>query len=232
MNDPRKLFVDERCRGMCVYCGAKPTTRDHCPSKVLLDEPYPPNLPLVAACERCNQKFSKDEQYMACVVECALCGSVDPSEVERPNIRRILVEVPRLAEQIRSTMTLDECGGKVWMADVARVRSVVLKLARGHIDYELSIQLDDNPTVLEVEPLMLMSEERREFFENPESEPFALWPEIGSRAFVRLATGGDMASDGWIEVQTGRYRYKVGQVGGTYAHFVLSEYLGCRVVWE
>lgn len=201
VNDPRKLFIDERCRGMCVYCGAKPTTRDHCPSKALLDEPYPSNLPLVAACERCNQKFSKDEQYMACVVECALCGSVNPAEVERPNIR-ILVEVPRLAEQIRSTMTLDERGGKVWMADMAWSRSVVLKRARGHIDYELS---DDNPAVLEVESPILMSEERREFFENPESGPFALWPEIGSRAFVRLATGGDMASGGWIEVQTGRY---------------------------
>lgn len=232
MNDPRKLFVDERYRGMCVYCGATPTTRDHCPSKVLLDEPFPPNLPLVAACERCNQKFSKDEQYMACVVECALCGSVDPAEVERPNIRRILAEVPRLADQIWSTVTLDECGCKVWMPDMVRVRSVALKLARGHIDYELNIQLDDTPAVLEVEPLMLMSEERRKFFENPESGPFAPWPEIGSRAFVRLATGGDMCPGGWIDVQTGRYRYKVGQVGGTYAHFVLSEYLGCRVVWE
>lgn len=44
MNDSQKLFVDIRPTGICVYCAAKPDTRDHCPSKVLLDEPYPANF--------------------------------------------------------------------------------------------------------------------------------------------------------------------------------------------
>ena len=38
MMDPRHLFIDERHTGMCVYCGTHPDTRDHVPSKVLLDE--------------------------------------------------------------------------------------------------------------------------------------------------------------------------------------------------
>ena len=70
--DPRHLFMDERLTGMCVYCGAQPETRDHVPSKVLLDEPYPPELPVVGACEKCNASFSMDEQYLACFL--VLCG--------------------------------------------------------------------------------------------------------------------------------------------------------------
>jgi hypothetical protein len=41
--DPRHLFIDERLTGRCVYCGGRPNTRDHCPSKVLLDEAFPAN---------------------------------------------------------------------------------------------------------------------------------------------------------------------------------------------
>ena len=48
--DPRHLFMDERLTGKCVYCGAQPETRDHVPSKVLLDEPYAAQLPVVGAC--------------------------------------------------------------------------------------------------------------------------------------------------------------------------------------
>jgi hypothetical protein len=231
MNDPRKRFVDDRLTGMCVFCGAKPNTRDHCPSKVLLDEPFPPNLPVVSACERCNRSFSKDEQYLACLVECALCGSADPMSVSRDNIRRILMDVPQLAAQIQSSMSLGQHGGRVWMADMARVQNVVLKLARGHLDYELSIQALDDPDLLEIVPLPLMSEEQREFFERPEHGPMALWPELGSCAFMRALPSGDRVADGWLDVQDGRYRYLVGQENGNYVHIVLSEYLGCRAVW-
>ncbi|WP_332777429.1 hypothetical protein [Polaromonas sp.] len=141
MNDPRKLFVDERLAGSCVYCGAEPTTRDHCPSKVLLDEPFPPNLPVVLACAECNQSFSLDEQYLACFIECVICGTGDPSGVKRANVRRILRAVPQLASRILAELSLREEGQKTWQPDMDRVRNVVTKLARGHLDYELSIRL-------------------------------------------------------------------------------------------
>ena len=107
MNDPLKLFVDERLKGRCVFCGGKPNTRDHCPSKVLLDAPLPPNLPVVDACEACNQSFSKDEQYLACFVECVICGSTDPLAVQRENIGRMLRDNPQLATQIQAAMVDD-----------------------------------------------------------------------------------------------------------------------------
>lgn len=231
MNDPRKLFVDERLTGSCTFCGAEPTTRDHCPSKVLLDEPFPTNLPVVPACAECNQSFSLDEQYLACFIECVICGTADPSGVKRTNVRRILRAKPQLASKVLDALSSNEQGQKTWRPDMDRVRNVVTKLARGHLDYELSVQERDDPDEIDVMPLALTSQEYREFFECPESGVMAVWPELGSRAFMRALPSGERVADGWIDVQEGRYRYLVGQSNGNFVHIVLSEYLACRVVW-
>lgn len=231
MREPGKLFVDDRLTGICVYCGTRPGTRDHSPSKVLLDEPYPDNLPVVKACLACNQSFSLDEQYLACFLECAMCGSTDTAALNRKNIQRILTKTPSLAAEIQSTMTISESGDKIWRPDMERVRNVLLKLARGHLHFELSIQERDDPDVLEIVPLSLMTADGREFFERPESEAMTVWPELGSRAFLRAWASGERWADGWLDVQEGRYRYLVGQGRGSYAHIVIGEYLACRAVW-
>lgn len=98
--DPRHLFIDERHTGFCVYCGAHPDTRDHVPSKVLLDEPYPQELPVVSACAKCNASFSLDEQYLACFLDCVICGSAEASDLHRLNIKRILNDNPALQQRI------------------------------------------------------------------------------------------------------------------------------------
>jgi hypothetical protein len=232
MNDPSKLFFDGRLKGSCVYCGARPGTKDHCPSKVLLDEPYPANLAVVEACLACNQSFSLDEQYLACFLECVMCGSTKPTALSRKNIQRILSETPRLAAEIQSTLTFDGTENKVWHPDMERVGNVVLKLARGHLHYELSIHERDAPELLEIAPIPLMAPESREFFENPEPGPWAVWPELGSRAFTRALPIGNRIDDDWQEVQAGRYRYLVGQGQGKYVHIVIGEYLACRIVWD
>lgn len=232
MNDPRKLFIDERLRNICVYCGTVPNTRDHCPSKVLLDLPYPQNLPVVEACEKCNQSFSLDEQYLACFLECAMCGSTQPEMLQREGIRRILEEMPHLAAEIQSSMAMSADGTKVWYPDMGRVTKVLLKLARGHLHYELGVQERDRPATIEVFPLALMEAGQRKRFEYPYPDSLATWPELGSRAFLRACAFGELLGDGWQYVQEGRYRYLVGQREGNYAHIVIGEYLGCRVVWN
>ncbi len=232
MNDPRKLFFDERLKGSCVYCGARPDTKDHCPSKVLLDEPYPANLPVVEACAFCNQSFSLDEQYLACFLECAMSGSTEPNGLSRQNIRRILLDAPRLASEIQSTLTIDGAGNKVWHPDMARIKNVIFKLARGHLHYELSIHARDDPALTEIASLLLMDSESREFFERPQPEPLVVWPELGSRAFLRALPSGGRVDEDWQEVQDGRYRYLVGQGNGNYVHIVIGEYLACRIVWD
>ena len=231
--DPRKLFVDTRLTGLCIYCGATPDSRDHCPAKVLLDDPFPAELPVVEACKSCNQGFPADEQYLACLIECVLCGSAEPANVNRQKVRRILEQNPRLTSRIKQSQRLDERGKVYWEVEPERIRNVVVKLARGHLAYEYGLPLRGNPDAVSFVPLVLMSENQLFEFEKPESDSRMLWPEIGSRAFVRacITAEGQVLND-WNVVQRQRYRYLVGQSNGDFVHLVLSEYLACRVVWS
>jgi hypothetical protein len=88
--DQLKSYADERLMSGCLYCSESPETREHVPSRILLDEPYPDNLPVFAACARCNRGFSLDEEYVACLIDCSRSGSVDA--VQRPKISRVLEE--------------------------------------------------------------------------------------------------------------------------------------------
>lgn len=227
--DPRKLFVDQRFTGYCVYCGGPPRTRDHCPSKVLLDEPLPSNLPVVEACSDCNGGFSMDEQYFACMIECAMRGTAEASEVCRPKVARMLHENPLLASKIRQSMSINSSGRKYWQPEAERVRRILLKLAAGHLAFELGLPCRGEPDTLWLRPFEEMFEPEREEFENPDEGGVALWPELGSRKFIRVFEGG---SSGWTVVQPERYRYLVGQAPDDFVHIAFSEYLACRVSWS
>jgi len=134
--DPRHLFRDDRLTDACAYCEGPPETRDHVPSRVLLDEPFPPELPVVGACSKCNRSFSLDEQYLACFIECVVCGSSDPERLTRPKIKRILSKNPSLQARIAASQGRDLSGNPVWAPEVDRIHNVLIKLARGHIAYE------------------------------------------------------------------------------------------------
>lgn len=230
--DPRKLFADERLTGFCVYCGGAPSTRDHVPSKVLLDEPFPPNLPVVEACHPCNNGFSLDEQYLACLLDCVLNGSTNPESVSRNKVKRLLQENEALAARIAGSCSRQDSGDLLWAIEVQRVRNVLLKLARGHVAYEYSEPHLEDPEYFTFAPLCTMTPEQVEEFETITVE--GVWPEIGSRAFLRTVVVGNEAftpEDGWQVVQEGRYRYAMSLVDGVSVRMVLGEYLACQVIW-
>ncbi len=230
---PRHLFVDERLTGMCVYCGGPPETQDHVPSKILLDEPLPSDLPVVEACKACNESFSKNEEYVACLVECAVSGSAVADEVGREKIRRVLAHSPALAARLRRAQVRDHTGNLTWEAETDRARDLVVKLARGHVGYELSLPQLEEPRHVGFVPFPLMTAQQRQEYDSPPPDGLAYWPEVGSRAFDRAVKGWPLRYDnGWIDLQPGRYRYLVVQSEGLIARMVLSEYLACEVVWD
>jgi hypothetical protein len=47
----------------CLFCGEIADTKDHIPSKKLLEKPYPNNLLTIPSCDKCNKSFSLDEEY-------------------------------------------------------------------------------------------------------------------------------------------------------------------------
>lgn len=212
-------YSDERMRATCLYCGGGIETRDHCPSKVFLDEPYPENLPFVRCCRSCNNGFSADEEYLACLLECVLAGGTNPAGIRRQKIARILSAKAKLRALIETSMQAGPTG-PVFVPNPDRVQSIALKLARGHVLHQLSEVRREMP-----EDATMTSKEIA-WFENPESVP--VWPEVGSRAMQRLVRDDYTP---WLVVQPGLYRFSAVISDGIEVRIVLREYLACYFRW-
>jgi len=227
-------FADDRLLAGCVYCGGvESLTRDHVPSKVLLDEPFPDNLPVVPACDACNQSFSSDELYFACVLESVVSGG-ELSRM-RPRIARRLKDMPDLRARVEASRVRSADGRLIHQVEVQRVRSVLLKLARGHVAYELSEPHAEDPAHVRFSPIEDWTDsEMKAFITPPTSQAAQVWPEIGSRAFILRAAGNPaVASASWFVVQHGRYQY-MAEVGraGTLVRMLIRDYLAAEVIWE
>jgi hypothetical protein len=227
-----RCFGDDRNKGYCIHCGGRDETRDHSPSKVFLDEPYPENLPVSPSCLRCNNALSIDEEYLACFLECVLAGDVDSASFHRSRIARLLDGKPALLERVRKSK-MDVEGVPTWNVETERAKSVVLKLARGHAAYELNEPRTDLPLYIDFKPLRRMSDDVREAFEGHTATRVAPWPEVGTRAMQRmLVLGSEVYAHGWVVVQEGNYRFRTSQECGLTVQMVLREYLACQVGWE
>lgn len=165
MNQVHNL-ADNRLINGCIYCGGLADTRDHVPSKCLLEPPYPTNLSVVDCCDSCNQDFSKDEQYFVCLLESVLCGSTDPAKIKRPSVARVMENSPALRQRIESSKT-EINGQTAFIPETERIKKVMLKLARGHAAFELSQPCREEPDHFWCCPLLLLSQEDREISMQP-----------------------------------------------------------------
>lgn len=222
-------FGDSRAIAYCAFCGGNTETDDHCPSKVLLDEPYPEQLPVVPACKKCNAGFSLDEEYIACLISCMSSGTTNPPAQARIKISQILIEKPSLKQKIESSRTVDN-DSFVFLPEQERVASVVKKLAQGHILYELHELFIHHPSSLFFHPIHLLNQTERTSFEHPVVP--SVWPEVGSRMMQRLITGTGLDPAGWIVVQPTRYRYHLTYCAGICVRIVIQDYLACQISWN
>ncbi len=223
-----EVFGNRRTLAFCTFCGGETATGDHCPSRVLLDDPYPEHLPKVPACERCNHSFSLDEEYLACLLSCVLAGSTDPAKIRRNKVRRILEKKPALVARIEAACIRD--GENVaFSVEDTRIYRVITKLAQGHAMYELHEHCISKPSFIMIQPLSVMSDKERANFETP--TPPLIWPEIGSRAMQRLIVTGDSVVHDWLVVQPGMYRYLAEAGADISVRIVVHEYLACHLRW-
>jgi hypothetical protein len=110
------------------------------------------------------------------------------------------------------------------------VKDVMLKLARGHIAYELGLQHPEEPECVEVVPILSMTAPELDAFINFRGGN--IYPEIGSRAFINFLSGQRTAFEQWNVIQNDRYQYAVGQSDGDWVRIILSNYLTCYVAWK
>ena len=240
--DQLRDLADSRLLSGCIYCGGHAETRDHVPSRCLLERPYPENLPVVASCARCNQGFSKDEEYLVCLIESALCGSPDPDKIRRPTVANILRNSPTLRARLESAKS--ESDGHIRFAtESERIMNIMLKLARGHAAFELSQPCRSEPDHFWCGLMSALSDDQNDAFNEPHVQN--LFGEVGSRglqrAFVTQVTlqsaSGErsvlpLLINDWVDVQENLYRYlAIDDAGGIVIRIVVAEYLGCEVAW-
>ena len=230
-------FVDDRLGGSCIHCGAWDTSsKDHVPSKCLLREPHPENLPVVRICGNCNNSFAADEEYLFLFLSCVRAGSAEPNRQEDPKAGRALRHHQNLRRMIEGSKTvrktIDGEEQYTWAPEIGRINRVVVKNARGHALYECAESILDAPDHVWTRPISSLSASQREAFEATRGDgAFAPWPEVGSRMMTRLITGQDLV-DGWVVVQNGVYRYRLDQSGSILVKSVLFEYLATEVGWS
>ena len=233
-------FVDERQKSWCIQCGASigsvETSEDHVPSKGLLREPRPANLPVVDICTPCNNGFSADEEYLFLFLKCVLAGTTDPDRHDDPKVGRALRRHEKLRARLEQSrtehQTIDDETRLVWMPETERVNRVIVKNARGHAFYEYGEPMLREPDEVWAAPLESLTAAQQDAFENIQGDGMlAGWPEVGSRMMTRVMTGQDLR-DGWVIVQDGVYRYGVAQSGGILVRSVLFEYLATEVRWD
>lgn len=229
--NPNIIFMDKRLSvNTCVYCGGPPETREHIPPKIFLDSPYPEYLPVVPACSPCNNQKSLDEEYLACLLECIVCGTTEIENLEREKIKRALAHSRKLKDKIENGKKRTS-EGLFWDFDQVRIESLAAKLAQGHIAYEEFIR-EDEPSSVFVCPLCIAPSDMVDLFSyEGEYGGCCSWPEIGSLDFIRAVTAMEAGDDyPWVKVQEGRYRYRI--VDSSAVAIVIREYLGIYVNWE
>ncbi|MGE0465314.1 MAG: hypothetical protein AB7P44_02570 [Steroidobacteraceae bacterium] len=233
--DEIEEFVDDRQKTWCIHCGSVladlVVNRDHVPSRSLLLEPYPENLPLIGVCKPCNEGFSLDEEYLIAFLGSVLVGSTEPARQSIPVAARVLARSERLRARIERSKaeyaTRDGVTHRIWTPEEPRIGRVILKNARGHAFFEYGEPMLRKPEQVWFAPIEVMVSEERENFERID---VGIWPEVGSRMMTRVLTGQDL-SDGWVIVQDGVYRYAVAQSGGIIVRSVIFEYLATQVQW-
>ena len=207
-------------------------SRDHIPTKALLNTPYPENLMDVGMCQQCNSGFARDEEYFAAFLASVISGSTEPDPLQFPTASRILAHNPRLRSRIDAARRVEATPGRdtlvTWTPELERIERVIVKNARGHVLFELGHAIELPPTHVNIAPIEQLSPLQLGQFEHPQGP--SGWPEVGSRLMLRLLETGEVQDGGWIKVQNGIYRYAVDELSRV--RIILREYLAAEVAWD
>lgn len=216
----------------CIYCYEKANTREHIPSKIFLNEPYSNNLAILPACFNCNNSYSENEQYLACLIDYVQYKLYNLKTVKRDKIKKAFTSRPHIKNQLEeSTIYLDN--GKLHYIEYNhnKIKDILLKLAIGHATYSLSKIYFEEPNMINYKFFTELSNEEVNNFN--EEILCDISPEIGSRSFDNIAfINGNIPLVTWNIVQYNQYRYLVYESKtSTNVKIVIGEFFYSEVIW-
>ncbi len=218
---------------LCLYCEGSADSKEHVPSRIFLNKPYPENLPTVPACKKCNESYSLDEEYLACIIECARCGTIEVDKLERDKIKKILNRKTALYEKVKDSF-LTKDNNLFVNIEANRVNNILIKLAQGHILYEFNQYVKDVSHINIMSFADLSISEINYFNENEEC---TIAPDLGCRAMDEgfYVMCSDTTANGitsWQYVGNESYRYLTYYDEGHRVKIVIAEFLACEVYFN
>lgn len=225
-------YSDDRWKQWCVHCCRNladvTVNKDHVPSKGLLNKPYPDNMSITYVCEPCNTSFSLDEEYMIAFISVVLSGTTEPEKQRSLRGKEILSRNEGLRRRIAASQTSGP--NAVWMPEIERIQSVVIKNARGHALYEAGEAKMEEPISAFIKPICTMSQQEIDEFVG--ASTMEVWPEVGSRWMQRVVEGDNFDNIGFLVVQPDIYSFQIGTSNGLSIKSVIHNYLATEVVWD
>ncbi|MBE2224004.1 MAG: hypothetical protein IAF02_20870 [Anaerolineae bacterium] len=122
-----------RQNNYCIYCGRLADTREHVPSKSLLEKPFPINLWTVKACNTCNRGYSLDEEYFLVLLSrIGTSDSLIQKCQEGGRVARALARSPNFEKRILDALKYDSVIDMVRIEpESERIFRILQKIAIG-----------------------------------------------------------------------------------------------------
>ena len=217
----------------CIYCLNKADSKEHIPSKIFLDEPYHDELAILPACKKCNQSFSKSEQYLACLIDYIETKLNKNIHFKRVKVSKALNNRKTLLAELTQSTILNSKNELDYIEyDINRIEKVILKLSIGHAIYGLSAVNLKKPKNINFKFLPDITQEEINAFNHSPSADIS--PEIGSREgqYITLSTTGEPFIH-WKTIQDNQYRYLAFTSNDNICiRIVISEYFFSEVIWQ
>lgn len=234
----------------CVYCGNISDTREHAPSRVFLSKPYPEeDLPVLPACQRCNNGFSNDELYTEVYIATMKYLSGYSDSLSEQNQERIYQNTAFSDAQ----NDLSKYYKEEKIPTNEKVVRILTKLAICHMVYELSEGYCINdaciePTSVSYSFAFDMTTDEKEPFDSFIFMNDKIVPEIGSRVFDKIfvlepvlqrVDNGEqsklpMLIMNWSDIQEHNYRYIAWLENDNSFHvrIVIHDFLYAEIVFD
>lgn len=127
----------------CVYCGSEADTKEHIPPKGIYPKGHRDNLITVPACKKCNNDFSKDDEYFK--VKLFLRKKVGEDNRTQSHIDSMLNGLKRNENFRFLNLLVDEIRGEdIFSYNRKRIVSIAEKTVRGLYYYHFEKILDDS----------------------------------------------------------------------------------------
>lgn len=227
------LKYDKNGNFKCVYCYEKADSREHLPSKIFLNEPYETELAILPSCTSCNNSYSENEQYLACLIDYVQYKLHNYEIVKRNKIQRAFNARPHIKKEFENLTKYTDDGNLDYIEfNHDKVKNILLKLSIGHATYSLSaIHLGEPVAINYKFATQLTKEEINNFNSEPTNDVI---PELGSRegTYITILNDGTPITT-WKIIQNGQYRFLAYQdKSSTNIRIVIGEYFYSEVIWN